>query len=149
MQLYNPKEHLPIKTWWRCWVWFGLLHAREDIRALSQETGSDLQCIPQSYYESSDGVVQPYNSLLTLKRLTLSADSTELHLTAFTLRRHLLPGAILWYPPSCHVIMSASTATLRYPSYMNNDLIGLVALLIPTSRLHLPVDRLHSFDLRA
>lgn len=32
--------------------------------------------------------------------------------------------------------MSASTATLRYPSYMNNDLIGLVAPLIPTPRLH-------------
>jgi hypothetical protein len=26
----------------------GLLHAREGIRVLSQETGSDLQCIPQS-----------------------------------------------------------------------------------------------------
>ncbi len=33
-------------------------------------------------------------------------------------------------------IMSASTATLRYPSYMNNDLIGLVAPLIPTPNLH-------------
>ncbi len=32
--------------------------------------------------------------------------------------------------------MSASTATLRYPSYMNNDLIGLVAPLIPTPNLH-------------
>ena len=32
--------------------------------------------------------------------------------------------------------MSTSTATLRYPSYMNNDLIGLIAPLIPTPRLH-------------
>lgn len=32
--------------------------------------------------------------------------------------------------------MSVSTATLRYPSYMNNDLIGLIAPLIPTPRLH-------------
>merc|ERR1712051_670820 len=33
-------------------------------------------------------------------------------------------------------IMSVSTTTLRYPSYMNNDLIGLIAPLIPTPRLH-------------
>lgn len=33
-------------------------------------------------------------------------------------------------------IMSASTTTLRYPGYMNNDLIGLIASLIPTPRLH-------------
>lgn len=32
--------------------------------------------------------------------------------------------------------MSASTATLRYPGYMNNDLVGLVASLIPTPRCH-------------
>ena len=32
-------------------------------------------------------------------------------------------------------IMAAST-TLRYPSYNNNDLIGLVASLIPTPRCH-------------
>ncbi len=32
--------------------------------------------------------------------------------------------------------MATSTATLRYPSYMNNDLIGLIAPLIPMPRLH-------------
>ena len=32
--------------------------------------------------------------------------------------------------------MAASTTTLRYPSYNNNDLIGLVASLIPTPRCH-------------
>lgn len=32
--------------------------------------------------------------------------------------------------------MAASTTTLRYPGYMNNDLIGLLASLIPTPRLH-------------
>lgn len=32
--------------------------------------------------------------------------------------------------------MSVSTTTLRYPSYMNNDLVGLIAPLIPTPRLH-------------
>lgn len=33
-------------------------------------------------------------------------------------------------------MMSVSTTTLRYPGYMNNDLIGLIASLIPTPRLH-------------
>jgi len=32
--------------------------------------------------------------------------------------------------------MATSTTTLRYPGYMNNDLIGLIASLIPTPRLH-------------
>jgi len=32
--------------------------------------------------------------------------------------------------------MSASTATLRYPGYMNNDLVSLIASLIPTPRCH-------------
>lgn len=36
----------------------------------------------------------------------------------------------------CSVVSSASTTTLRYPGYMNNDLIGLVASLIPTPRCH-------------
>lgn len=33
-------------------------------------------------------------------------------------------------------VMAASTTTLRYPGYMNNDLIGLMASLIPTPRCH-------------
>lgn len=32
--------------------------------------------------------------------------------------------------------MSASTTTLRYPGYMNNDLVGLIASLIPTPKCH-------------
>lgn len=32
--------------------------------------------------------------------------------------------------------MCASTATLRYPGYMNNDLVSLVSSLIPTPRCH-------------
>lgn len=32
--------------------------------------------------------------------------------------------------------MAASTTTLRYPGYMNNDMNGLIASLIPTPRCH-------------
>ena len=33
-------------------------------------------------------------------------------------------------------VMAASTTTLRYPGYTNNDLVGLVASLVPTPRCH-------------
>jgi len=33
-------------------------------------------------------------------------------------------------------VMAASTTTLRYPGYMNNDLVGLIANLVPTPRCH-------------
>lgn len=89
----------------------------------------------------SDVVVQPYNSLLTLKRLTLNADcvvvldNTALNRIA-TDRLHIETPSFTQINSLVSTIMSASTATLRYPSYMNNDLIGLVAPLIPTPRLH-------------
>jgi len=34
------------------------------------------------------------------------------------------------------LVMAASTTTLRYPGYMNNDLVGLVAGLVPVPRCH-------------
>lgn len=39
-------------------------------------------------------------------------------------------------PPQVATVMAASTQTLRYPGYMNNDLVGIVASLIPTPRCH-------------
>ena len=32
--------------------------------------------------------------------------------------------------------MSAATTTLRYPGYMHNDLVGIIASLIPTPKCH-------------
>ncbi|KAK3926663.1 Tubulin gamma-2 chain [Frankliniella fusca] len=91
--------------------------------------------------EISDVVVQPYNSLLTLKRLTQSADcvvvldNTALNRIA-TDRLHIQNPSFAHINTLVSTIMSVSTTTLRYPSYMNNDLIGLIAPLIPTPRLH-------------
>ncbi|KAL0268407.1 UNVERIFIED_CONTAM: hypothetical protein PYX00_010365 [Menopon gallinae] len=91
--------------------------------------------------EISDVVVQPYNSLLTLKRLTHCADcvvvldNTALNRIA-TDRLHISNPSFAQINTLVSTIMSVSTATLRYPSYMNNDLIGLIAPLIPTPRLH-------------
>ncbi|KAJ1528441.1 hypothetical protein ONE63_006853 [Megalurothrips usitatus] len=91
--------------------------------------------------EISDVVVQPYNSLLTMKRLTQSADcvvvldNTALNRIA-TDRLHIQNPSFAHINTLVSTIMSVSTTTLRYPSYMNNDLIGLIAPLIPTPRLH-------------
>lgn len=91
--------------------------------------------------EMSDVVVQPYNSLLTLKRLTQNADcvvvldNTALNRIAAD-RLHIETPNFSQINQLVSTVMSTSTTTLRYPGYMNNDLIGLIASLIPTPRLH-------------
>ncbi len=68
-------------------------------------------------------VVQPYNSLLTLKRLTLNADCVVV-LDNNALNR-IAGERLKMDTPDMSVvnqlvstIMSASTTTLRYPGYM-------------------------------
>jgi tubulin gamma len=91
--------------------------------------------------ETSDVVVQPYNSLLSLKRLTLYADSVVV-LDNAALNRivsdklHIQNPTFAQTNQLVSTVMSASTTTLRYPGYMNNDLVGLIAALIPTPRCH-------------
>jgi len=90
---------------------------------------------------TSDVVVQPYNSLLSLKRLALNADcvvvldNTALNRIA-TDRLRINNPSVSQLNSLVSTVMAASTTTLRYPGYMNNDLIGLVASLIPTPRCH-------------
>eukprot|EP00898_Chlorokybus_atmophyticus_P002512 jgi/Chlat1/3261/Chrsp22S03436 len=91
--------------------------------------------------ETSDVVVQPYNSLLTLKRLALNCDATVvLDNTALNRiavdRLHIQNPTFAQTNSLVSTVMAASTTTLRYPGYMNNDLVGLVASLIPTPRCH-------------
>jgi hypothetical protein len=115
-----------------------------------------------SQEETSDVVVQPYNSMLTLKRLVLNADAVvrlwmccscltaghthrvraQMVLDNTALNKIVSERLKTTNPSFVEVnqlvstVMAASTTTLRYPGYMNNDLIGLVASLIPTPRLH-------------
>jgi tubulin gamma len=86
-------------------------------------------------------VVQPYNSLLTLKRLTLNADAVvvldnEALDRIATERLKIASPTMAETNSIVSTVMATSTSTLRYPGYMNNDLIGLVASLIPTPRCH-------------
>ncbi|KAL1515194.1 hypothetical protein AB1Y20_004255 [Prymnesium parvum] len=91
--------------------------------------------------DGGDVVVQPYNSLLTLKRLTLNADAvvvldnTALNRIA-TERLYVDNPSVEQINSLVSTVMAASTNTLRFPGYMNNDLIGLISSLIPTPRLH-------------
>ena len=86
-------------------------------------------------------MVQPYNSILTLKRLVLNADSVVVldnsALTAIAEDRLRIQTPTIDQMNSIvSTVMAASTTTLRYPGYMNNDLVGLIASLIPTPRCH-------------
>ena len=94
-----------------------------------------------SWADASDVVVQPYNSMLTMKRLILNADAVVV-LDNTALNRIAVDRLRIDNPSVDHLnslvatIMAASTTTLRYPGYMNNDWIGLLASLIPTPRCH-------------
>ena len=96
---------------------------------------------PNQSQSQSDVVVQPYNSILTLKRLTLNADcvvvldNTALNAIAVD-RLRIASPTVGQLNSLVSTVMAASTTTLRYPGYMNNDLIGLVASLVPTPRCH-------------
>ncbi|KAJ1789103.1 gamma-tubulin [Coemansia sp. RSA 1938] len=91
--------------------------------------------------DSSDVVVQPYNSLLTMKRLAKNADCVMvLDNAALTRivadRMHIQNPDIVHTNQLVSTVLSASTTTLRYPSYMNNDLASMIAPLIPVPKCH-------------
>jgi tubulin gamma len=85
--------------------------------------------------------VQPYNSVLTLKRLTLNADCVMV-LDNTALNRIAQDRLKLTNPTFSQInslvstVMAASTTTLRHPGYMNNDMVGMLASLIPTPKCH-------------
>ncbi|KAM3551567.1 hypothetical protein MY1884_007654 [Beauveria asiatica] len=112
---------------------------------------------------AGDVVVHPYNSILSMRRLTQNADSVvvldngalsriaadRLHVEkpSFQQTNQLVHITLALRSPFtiderfsnvCQVstVMSASTTTLRYPGYMHNDLVSILASLIPTPRCH-------------
>ncbi|KAH3746079.1 Tubulin gamma chain [Pelomyxa schiedti] len=90
----------------------------------------------------SDIVVQPYNAILTLKRLCLNADCVvvldNIALSRLATEQTFCSsrGSFENINALVSTVMAASTTTLRYPGYMNNDMVGLFASLIPTPRCH-------------
>ncbi|KAG9226030.1 hypothetical protein CCMSSC00406_0008692 [Pleurotus cornucopiae] len=91
--------------------------------------------------QEGDVVVQPYNSMLTLKRLVNHADSVVVldngALARISADRlHIQTPSFDQTNQLVSTVIAASTQTLRYPGYMNNDLVGIIASLIPTPRCH-------------
>ncbi|KAL1994230.1 hypothetical protein VTN49DRAFT_2899 [Thermomyces lanuginosus] len=91
--------------------------------------------------QAADVVVNPYNSLLALRRLTQNADSVVVldngALSRIVADRlHVQEPSFQQTNQLVSTVMSASTTTLRYPGYMHNDLVGIIASLIPTPRCH-------------
>ncbi|EAU88379.2 tubulin gamma chain [Coprinopsis cinerea okayama7 len=91
--------------------------------------------------QEGDVVVQPYNSLLALKRLVNHADSVVVldngALARISADRlHVQTPSFDQTNQLVSTVIAASTQTLRYPGYMNNDLVGIIASLIPTPRCH-------------
>jgi tubulin gamma len=96
---------------------------------------------PVSNHQVSDVVVQPYNSILTLKRLALYADSVVVidngalnRIAADTL--NLQSPTFAQTNQLVSTVLSASTSTLRYPGYLHNDLASILASLIPFPKCH-------------
>lgn len=90
---------------------------------------------------AGDVVVHPYNSMLAMRRLTQNADSVVVldngalsHIAAD--RLHVQEPSFQQTNQLVSTVMSASTTTLRYPGYMHNDLVSILASLIPTPRCH-------------
>ncbi|MCQ2821370.1 MAG: tubulin gamma chain [archaeon] len=94
---------------------------------------------------SSDIVVTPYNSILTLKRLILNSDSVVVidnsalnSITGDKFNIGVQSPSVSFQQQNSLIanVMCSSTTTLRYPGYMNNDMISLIAPLVPTPRCH-------------
>jgi tubulin gamma len=90
---------------------------------------------------AGDVVVHPYNSVLTMRRLAQNADSVVVldngALSRIAADRlHVQEPSFQQTNQLVSTVMSASTTTLRYPGYMHNDLVGIIASLIPTPRCH-------------
>lgn len=91
--------------------------------------------------QSSDVVVQPYNTVLTLRRLIENADANIV-----VENSALLNNAIRTFQSSSptisqtnqliSTIMSSATNTLRYPGYMYNSLTSIISTLVLTPDLH-------------
>jgi tubulin gamma len=91
-----------------------------------------------------DVQVQPYNSVLTMRRLAEKADAvvildnsalyqiaeTKLDLPKNTDQSKDAVNDLV------SLVMAATTTTLRFPSYSNNDMVSLLAPLVPIPQCH-------------
>ena len=108
----------------------------------------------------SDVVVSPYNNVLALTKLVLHADCVVV-LDNSAISRIVSEKLRIPHPDFkqtnalISAVMAASTSTLRYPGYTNNNLASILSSLVPTPRCHFistsytPVQSIELLDDRA
>lgn len=89
----------------------------------------------------SDVVVQPYNSILSMKRLTQHADCTVLLDNAAVNRiaaekLHVANPNFAQANQLISTVMAAMTSTIRMPGYFYNDMSSIVSALAPVKNCH-------------
>lgn len=110
--------------------------------------------------EVSDVVVQPYNSMLTLQRLSLCCDSViAIDNTSLTkINNGLISGNKNKQQESFSMnfsmvnmlvgsVIAASTSTIRFPTYIYSDLRSLNSVLIPVEKLKFVIPSYTPFTL--
>ncbi|CDO93261.1 unnamed protein product [Kluyveromyces dobzhanskii CBS 2104] len=100
--------------------------------------------------DESEVVVQPYNTMLTLRRLIEDSDASVVFdnnaLSNITAR--VLRDSNVSYAQSNQVIstvMSSITNSIRFPSYMFSSLPSIFSTIIPTPDMHFLVPSFTSF----
>jgi tubulin gamma len=95
-------------------------------------------------FKTSDVNIQPYNSVLTLKRLTEKADAVvvldnqalyQIAESKLNVKRNSADSNNA-VNKLVSIVMAATTTTLRFPSYSNNDMVSLLAPLVPIPQCH-------------
>ena len=94
-----------------------------------------------SQEQGGEVIVHPYNTMLTLQRLINNVDATVI-VDNSALDRIIGDKLRIENPTFeetnslVSTVMAATTNTLRFPGFMNNDLVGLISPLVPTPRAH-------------
>ena len=94
-----------------------------------------------SVFGASEVVVQPYNTVLTLKRLIEQTDANiivdnQSLMSIASKSLQLLSPSFKDANKLISTVMSAATNTLRFPGYSYNNLTSILSTLVPTPDLH-------------
>lgn len=90
-------------------------------------------------FKSGDTALHPFNTVLTLRRLIQHADGVVVldnHALSAISHDTLDMKNFGEVNNLISMVMAATTATLRFPSYSNSSLVEILAPLIPTPNLH-------------
>ncbi|GME93048.1 unnamed protein product [Ambrosiozyma monospora] len=106
-----------------------------------------------SVFGASEVVVQPYNTMLTLKRLIQNSDCNVVFDNNALM--NIATNSLQVTSPSysetnklLSTVMAAATNTIRFPAYAYNSLTSIFTTLIPTPDLHFLIPSYTPFGFR-